>query len=290
MSLGLNVEQRKRLTIGVELAAKPQLLLFLDEPTSGLDGQTSWAILALLEKLTAHGQAVLCTIHQPSATLFERFDRLLFLAAGGKPVYFGDIGPSCTLTAYFEKNGAKPYPPDANPAEWMMEVIGAAPGTIREIDLATSLAPKSRARWSALGTRPHESNPLPNVLRKSILYQLIHLPLLRRPVCHPTEIVSPTNLHPILSQPNIHLLETPLHPERPLHRPLLPFQLQHPAGSAKPNARHLHAHDHLRQHRPADLPKLRRTALALRGARTQIENLLLARLPPLQHTRRAAME
>lgn len=34
---GLNVEQRKRLTIGVELAAKPQLLLFLDEPTSGLD-------------------------------------------------------------------------------------------------------------------------------------------------------------------------------------------------------------------------------------------------------------
>src|SRR5882762_1932663 len=33
---GLNVEQRKRLTIGVELAAKPDLLLFLDEPTSGL--------------------------------------------------------------------------------------------------------------------------------------------------------------------------------------------------------------------------------------------------------------
>lgn len=32
---GLNVEQRKRLTIGVELAAKPALLLFLDEPTSG---------------------------------------------------------------------------------------------------------------------------------------------------------------------------------------------------------------------------------------------------------------
>lgn len=41
---GLNVEQRKRLTIRVELAARPQLLLFLDEPTSGLDSQTSWSI------------------------------------------------------------------------------------------------------------------------------------------------------------------------------------------------------------------------------------------------------
>jgi len=54
---GLNVEQRKRLTIGVELAAKPELLLFLDEPTSGLDSQTSWAICDLMEKLTKNGQA-----------------------------------------------------------------------------------------------------------------------------------------------------------------------------------------------------------------------------------------
>jgi ATP-binding cassette subfamily G (WHITE) protein 2 (SNQ2) len=31
---GLVVEERKRVTIGVELAAKPEMLLFLDEPTS----------------------------------------------------------------------------------------------------------------------------------------------------------------------------------------------------------------------------------------------------------------
>lgn len=90
---GLNVEQRKRLTIGVELAARPQLLVFLDEPTSGLDSQTSWAICNLIEKLTASGQAVLCTIHQPSAILFQRFDKLLFLAPGGKTVYFGGMLP-----------------------------------------------------------------------------------------------------------------------------------------------------------------------------------------------------
>ncbi|RYP54444.1 hypothetical protein DL768_000750 [Monosporascus sp. mg162] len=132
---GLNVEQRKRLTIGVELAAKPPLLLFVDEPTSGLDSQTSWAIMDLLEKLTKNGQAILCTIHQPSAMLFQRFDRLLFLAKGGKTVYFGDVGEnSKTMTSYFERNGAPPCPPDANPAEWMLSAIGAAPGSTTEID------------------------------------------------------------------------------------------------------------------------------------------------------------
>ncbi|KEQ86373.1 hypothetical protein D6C84_04937 [Aureobasidium pullulans] len=132
---GLNVEQRKRLTIGVELAAKPELLLFLDEPTSGLDSQTSWAICDLMEKLTKSGQAILCTIHQPSAMLFQRFDRLLFLARGGKTIYFGEVGQgSHILTSYFERNGAHQCPPDANPAEWMLEVIGAAPGSHSDID------------------------------------------------------------------------------------------------------------------------------------------------------------
>lgn len=132
---GLNVEQRKRLTIGVELAAKPPLLLFVDEPTSGLDSQTSWAILDLLEKLTKAGQAVLCTIHQPSAMLFQRFDRLLFLAKGGKTVYFGDIGEnSNVMTSYFERISGMNCPPEANPAEWMLEAIGAAPGSSTDID------------------------------------------------------------------------------------------------------------------------------------------------------------
>ena len=132
---GLNVEQRKRLTIGVELAAKPALLLFLDEPTSGLDSQTAWSICTLLRKLANNGQAILCTIHQPSAILFQEFDRLLFLAAGGKTVYFGEIGEkSKTLSGYFERNGARPIGPEENPAEWMLEVIGAAPGSKTTID------------------------------------------------------------------------------------------------------------------------------------------------------------
>jgi ATP-binding cassette subfamily G (WHITE) protein 2 (PDR) len=135
MNLGLNVEQRKRLTIGVELAARPQLLLFLDEPTSGLDSQTSWSILDLIETLTKHGQAILCTIHQPSAMLFQRFDRLMFLAKGGRTVYFGQIGENSKILAdYFERNGGHALTDGENPAEWMLDVIGAAPGSHSDID------------------------------------------------------------------------------------------------------------------------------------------------------------
>jgi ABC-type multidrug transport system ATPase subunit len=61
---GLSVEQRKRVTIGVELVSKPSILIFLDEPTSGLDGQAAFNTVRFLRKLADVGQAVLVTIHQ----------------------------------------------------------------------------------------------------------------------------------------------------------------------------------------------------------------------------------
>jgi ATP-binding cassette, subfamily G (WHITE), member 2, SNQ2 len=122
---GLAVEERKRVTIGVELAAKPELLLFLDEPTSGLDSQSAFNIVRFLRKLAGAGQAILCTIHQPNSALFENFDRLLLLQKGGECVYFGDIGKDAHhLLDYFSRHGAD-CPPDANPAEWMLDAIGA---------------------------------------------------------------------------------------------------------------------------------------------------------------------
>ena len=122
---GLAVEQRKRVTIGVELAAKPELLLFLDEPTSGLDSQSAFNIVRFLRKLATTGQAILCTIHQPNSALFESFDRLLLLQRGGQCVYFGDIGKDAhVLLEYFRRHSAD-CPPNANPAEWMLDAIGA---------------------------------------------------------------------------------------------------------------------------------------------------------------------
>ncbi|KAH6647755.1 ABC-2 type transporter-domain-containing protein [Truncatella angustata] len=122
---GLTVEQRKRVTIGVELAAKPQLLLFLDEPTSGLDSQSAFNIVRFLKKLAGAGQAILCTIHQPNAALFENFDRLLLLQRGGQTVYFGDIGKDAVvLRDYLARHGAVASESD-NVAEFMLEAVGA---------------------------------------------------------------------------------------------------------------------------------------------------------------------
>lgn len=124
-NVGLGVEARKRLTIGCELVAKP-VLLFLDEPTSGLDGQSSFNILRFLRKLADAGQSMLVTIHQPSALLFEQFDRLLLLARGGHTVYFGDLGEeSAVMKEYFAAQGIV-CPEDANPAEFMIDVVSGS--------------------------------------------------------------------------------------------------------------------------------------------------------------------
>ena len=49
--------------------------------------------------------------------------------------YFGDIGKdSTTLVRYFERNGSRPCGSSENPAEWMLDVIGAAPGSQNTID------------------------------------------------------------------------------------------------------------------------------------------------------------
>ncbi|KAG0937676.1 hypothetical protein G6F57_007352 [Rhizopus arrhizus] len=122
---GISVEERKRLTIAMELVGKPQLL-FLDEPTSGLDAQSSYNIIRFIRKLADAGWPVLCTIHQPSSILFEHFDHLLLLVRGGRTAYYGEIGKDArTMIDYFESNGGPKCSPDANPAEYILEVVGA---------------------------------------------------------------------------------------------------------------------------------------------------------------------
>lgn len=122
----LSVEQKKRVTIGVELAAKPSLLLFLDEPTSGLDSQAAFSIVRFLKKLSQAGQAIVCTIHQPSSMLIQQFDMILALNPGGNTFYFGPVGKDGSdVIKYFADRGVV-CPPSKNVAEFILETAAKA--------------------------------------------------------------------------------------------------------------------------------------------------------------------
>ncbi|PUU78328.1 hypothetical protein B9Z19DRAFT_1142917 [Tuber borchii] len=88
----LGVEQKKRLTVGVELGTRPDRFLFLDEPTSGLDSQSAFSIVRILKRLSQAGQAIICAIHQPSSILIQQFDMIFALNPGGNTFYFGPVG------------------------------------------------------------------------------------------------------------------------------------------------------------------------------------------------------
>ena len=99
---GLSTEQRKRLTIAVELVANPSII-FMDEPTSGLDARAAAIVMRTVRNTVDTGRTVVCTIHQPSIDIFESFDELLLMKRGGQAIYSGQLGQnSCKVVEYFE--------------------------------------------------------------------------------------------------------------------------------------------------------------------------------------------
>lgn len=72
---GLSIEQRKRLTIAVELVSNPSII-FMDEPTSGLDARSAAIVMRAVKNVVATGRTTVCTIHQPSIDVFEAFDKV----------------------------------------------------------------------------------------------------------------------------------------------------------------------------------------------------------------------
>jgi len=89
---GLSTEQRKRLTIAVELVANPSII-FMDEPTSGLDARAAAIVMRTVRNTVDTGRTVVCTIHQPSIDIFEAFDevseishRITCFAVAGFPI------------------------------------------------------------------------------------------------------------------------------------------------------------------------------------------------------------
>uniref|UniRef100_A0A0D3H5G1 ABC transporter domain-containing protein n=1 Tax=Oryza barthii TaxID=65489 RepID=A0A0D3H5G1_9ORYZ len=120
---GLSSEQRKRLTIAVELVANPSII-FMDEPTSGLDAQAAAIVMRAVRNTVDTRRIVVCTIHQPSIEIFESFDELFLMKQGGEEIYVGPIGQqSCELIRYFEAiQGVSKIKDGYNPSTWMLEV------------------------------------------------------------------------------------------------------------------------------------------------------------------------
>ncbi|CAI7919221.1 unnamed protein product [Closterium sp. NIES-54] len=134
---GLSTEQRKRLTIAVELVANPSII-FLDEPTSGLDARAAAIVMRTVRNTVDTGRTVVCTIHQPSIDIFEAFDELLLMKRGGEVIYMGPLGVDSRLMIdYFQAiPGVPPIPAGYNPATWMLDISTPAMAQKLNVDFA----------------------------------------------------------------------------------------------------------------------------------------------------------
>ncbi|XP_046419909.1 ATP-binding cassette sub-family G member 1-like [Neodiprion fabricii] len=133
--------QQKRLCIAVELVDNPGVV-FLDEPTTGLDSLLSTECIATLKTLAADQRTVVCVIHQPSAAIFEAFDKVYFLA-DGKCVYQGPPGET---VSYFRELGLC-CPLYHNPADYVTEVISNKLEFIEEPEFVEESVDKVDSAW-----------------------------------------------------------------------------------------------------------------------------------------------
>ncbi|EEC70762.1 hypothetical protein OsI_02180 [Oryza sativa Indica Group] len=150
---GLSSEQRRRLTIAVELVANPSII-FMDEPTSGLDARGAAIVMRTVRNLVDTGKTIVCTIHQPSIDIFESLDE----------------GIECVNRI---KDGY-------NPATWMLEVTSTVQEQMSGIDFSeiykkSELYQRNKALIEEISRAPANSGDLlfPNKYSQNFLKQCL---------------------------------------------------------------------------------------------------------------------
>ncbi|RAO65046.1 uncharacterized protein BHQ10_001058 [Talaromyces amestolkiae] len=115
---GISGGQKRRLSVASQLITSPKIL-FIDEPTSGLDSTASYEVISYLKKLARRNNLiVIASIHQPSTSTFELFDKLLLLSKG-RTCY---LGPTAAARNHFANIGY-PLPMNVNPAEFILDIV-----------------------------------------------------------------------------------------------------------------------------------------------------------------------
>ena len=125
---GISGGEKKRLCIGNECIgssvgsnsseSQVSTVIYADEPTSGLDSYQAQRVVELLKELADSGCTVVCSIHQPRASVFKMFDDITLLAEG-RCMY---SGPKAGMVTHFKSCGY-PCPFNINPAEHYVDLV-----------------------------------------------------------------------------------------------------------------------------------------------------------------------
>ena len=167
---GLSGGQKRRLSLALSFAKNPAVIV-LDEPTSGLDSAAASAIMKFLrETAVTMNVATICTIHQPSLSVWNNFQDVLVLS-GGKTAY---AGCAADMPAHLAKMGS-PVPADSNPAEFILDLVNKDFTDAATVDMVLR-------KWSQKAPEPRRLSILPRApsdIRKhtttSLPMQLFHL-------------------------------------------------------------------------------------------------------------------
>jgi len=137
--------QRKRVSVGVELLAKPAIL-FLDEPSSGLDPATEFQLMELLRDLADTGCTIVCTTHvMENAYLMDQ----LIVLVGGCLAFQGSAQSAREYFGVPKLTGLYDRLADRPPKEWQSAYL-ERPTPVEEAPPVAAVPHKAKAVKKAM--------------------------------------------------------------------------------------------------------------------------------------------